>query len=77
MSRKTLLFKCDSEKGFFVLFQRKLSLKSDPSKKLQGLAMGVLDTGGNVSLMRLHGKEVAPYMQTMHFLFGLGAFASP
>ena len=43
----------------------------------QGTAMGFLDTGGNVLLFRLHGKEVGPYMQALHFAFGLGALASP
>ena len=44
----------------------------------QGLCMGVLDTGGNVLLIWLHGAErVPPYMQAMHFFFGLGAFVSP
>ena len=45
----------------------------------QGLAMGFLDTGGNVLLLRLHDGEASaePYMQAMHFSFALGAFASP
>lgn len=44
----------------------------------QGLCMGVLDTGGNVLLLWLHGPvRVEPYMQLMHFFFGCGAFASP
>ena len=44
----------------------------------QGLCMGVLDTGGNVLLIWLHGSgRVEPYMQAMHFFFGLGAFVAP
>ena len=44
----------------------------------QGAAMGFLDTGGNVMLVWLHGGDrVAPYMQLIHFAFGLGAFVSP
>lgn len=40
---------------------------------LQGACMGVLDTGGNVLLIWLHGSgRVEPYMQAMHFCFGLG-----
>ena len=39
--------------------------------------MGALDSGCNVLLIWLHGDRVAPYMQTIHFLFALGAFASP
>jgi MFS transporter, FHS family, Na+ dependent glucose transporter 1 len=45
---------------------------------MQGLAMGFLDTGGNVMLVWLHGGDrVAPYMQLIHFAFGVGAFVSP
>ncbi|ELR17151.1 transporter, major facilitator subfamily protein [Acanthamoeba castellanii str. Neff] len=44
---------------------------------LVGLAMGFLDTGGNVSIIRLHGDNVGPYLQAMHFSFGFGAFVAP
>ena len=44
----------------------------------QGLCMGMLDTGGNVLLIWLHGAaRVEPFMQTMHFCFALGAVLSP
>jgi FHS family Na+ dependent glucose MFS transporter 1 len=43
----------------------------------QGVCMGVLDTGGNVLLLWLWGDRVEPFMQAMHFFFGLGAFVSP
>jgi len=44
----------------------------------QGITMGLLDTGGNVMLIRLHGAAaVEPFMQALHFFFGLGAFLSP
>ena len=44
----------------------------------QGFCMGLLDTGGNVLLIWLHGSgRVEPYMQTMHFFFALGAVLSP
>lgn len=43
-----------------------------------GLAMGLLDTAGNVLLIRLHRPErVEPYMQALHFSFGLGACLAP
>jgi FHS family Na+ dependent glucose MFS transporter 1 len=42
-----------------------------------GIGMGFLDTGGNVLLIRLHGSNVGPYMQAMHFSFALGALLSP
>ncbi|KAL6077113.1 glucose transmembrane transporter [Balamuthia mandrillaris] len=42
-----------------------------------GVSMGLLDTGGNVSMIWLHGEQVGPYMQAMHFSFGVGALVSP
>jgi len=43
-----------------------------------GLAMGAIDTGGNVLLIYLFKNGgVEPYMQTLHFSFGVGACASP
>ncbi|XP_071122507.1 sodium-dependent glucose transporter 1A-like [Mytilus edulis] len=44
---------------------------------LQGVAMGVLDTGGNVFCVRLWGVKSPPYMQALHFAFGIGAFIAP
>ncbi|KAK3103868.1 hypothetical protein FSP39_022518 [Pinctada imbricata] len=44
---------------------------------LQGTSMGVLDTGGNVFCVRIWGKKSPPYMQAMHFAFGIGAFVAP
>lgn len=44
----------------------------------QGLCMGLLDTGGNVLLIWLHGTgRVEPFMQAMHFCFALGAVLAP
>jgi len=43
----------------------------------QGFGMGFGDAGANVLLIYLHGKEVEPYMQAMHFAFSLGAFFGP
>lgn len=42
-----------------------------------GVTMGLLDTGGNVWLLDLWGRKSAPFMQTMHFCFGLGALVAP
>ncbi|CAC5381924.1 NAGLT1 [Mytilus coruscus] len=39
--------------------------------------MGVLDTGGNVFCVRLWGVKSPPYMQALHFAFGIGAFIAP
>lgn len=44
---------------------------------ITGLAEGALDVGGNVLLVWAHGAEVGPYMNALHFAFGLGAFLSP
>lgn len=43
----------------------------------QGFAMGFGDTGGNVGMIRLHKEHVGPYLQALHFSFGVGAFISP
>ncbi|KAK6191355.1 hypothetical protein SNE40_003069 [Patella caerulea] len=43
----------------------------------QGISMGVLDTGGNVFCIKIWGKKSAPYMQLLHFAFGVGAFIAP
>jgi FHS family Na+ dependent glucose MFS transporter 1 len=42
-----------------------------------GAAQGLLDVGGNTVLVWLHGDQVAPFMNGLHFFFGLGAFLSP
>ena len=44
---------------------------------LAGAASGMVDVGGNTLLVWLHGQEVGPFMNGLHFCFGLGAFASP
>jgi len=42
-----------------------------------GLAAGVLDVGGNTLLVWVHGHQVGPFMNGLHFFWGLGAFLSP
>lgn len=42
-----------------------------------GLGQGVVDVGGNVSLVWAFGDRVAPYMNGLHFFFGGGALISP
>ncbi|XP_035210590.1 sodium-dependent glucose transporter 1B-like isoform X2 [Stegodyphus dumicola] len=44
---------------------------------ISGLSMGALDTGGNVWCLNLWKNNNGPYMQALHFLFGVGAFISP
>jgi FHS family Na+ dependent glucose MFS transporter 1 len=42
-----------------------------------GMAEGAVDVGGNSLLVWVHGRRVGPYMNGLHFFFGLGAFFSP
>ena len=42
-----------------------------------GFAEGTLDTGGNSLLTWLHGDNVGPFMNGLHFFFGVGAFLAP
>jgi FHS family Na+ dependent glucose MFS transporter 1 len=44
---------------------------------LQGIGMGLNDTGCNVMLIFWFGADVGPIMQTLHFAFALGAMAGP
>ena len=42
-----------------------------------GLGMGLLDIGGNVNLLWVYQSRVGPFMNALHFSFGVGAFLSP
>ena len=42
-----------------------------------GLAQSNLDVSENTLLIWLHGKAVPPYMNALHFFFGLGSFIAP
>ena len=42
-----------------------------------GLAEGVLDVGGNTLIVWVHVHKVGPFMNGLHFFFGVGAFLSP
>ncbi len=44
---------------------------------LVGAFEGASDVGGNTLLVWLHGEKVGPFMNAMHFFFGVGAFLSP
>lgn len=44
---------------------------------INGIALGALDTGANVYCLDIWKKETGPYLQTLHFFFGLGAFVAP
>ena len=43
----------------------------------KGLAEGFTNVGGNTFLVWTHGENASPYMNGLHFFFGLGAFLSP
>lgn len=44
---------------------------------LRGIADGFMNTGANTLLSWTHGERVGPFMNALHFFFGLGAFLSP
>jgi FHS family Na+ dependent glucose MFS transporter 1 len=44
---------------------------------LFGIGQGILDVGGNVNLLWVFQSRVGPYMNALHFFFGVGAFLSP
>jgi FHS family Na+ dependent glucose MFS transporter 1 len=44
---------------------------------LFGLGQGFVDIGANVNLLWIFQSRVGPYMNALHFFFGLGAFLSP
>jgi len=42
-----------------------------------GLGQGTLDVGGNINLLWVFQSRVGPYMNALHFCFGVGAFLAP
>lgn len=42
-----------------------------------GLAGGALDVGGNTLIVWVHGRRVGPFMNALHFFFGIGSFIGP
>jgi FHS family Na+ dependent glucose MFS transporter 1 len=44
---------------------------------IKGLCSGALDVGCNTLLQWVHKEKVGPYMNGLHFSFGLGSFFSP
>jgi FHS family Na+ dependent glucose MFS transporter 1 len=48
-----------------------------PLLLILGLAEGLLDVGGNTLLVWVYRERVAPYMNALHFFFGVGAFLAP
>ncbi len=44
---------------------------------VMGFGSGSVDVGGNTLLQWLHGAASGPYLNGLHFAFGLGSFLSP
>jgi len=44
---------------------------------IMGFSQGIIDVGGNTLLIWTHGAGVSPYMNGLHFFFGIGALLSP
>ncbi|XP_054721454.1 sodium-dependent glucose transporter 1-like isoform X2 [Uloborus diversus] len=42
-----------------------------------GFAMGFSNTGSNACCLRIWGKKGAPFLQGLHFAYGLGGFLAP
>ncbi len=42
-----------------------------------GLGQGSLDVGGNTLIIWAYGSKVGPFMNGLHFFFGVGAFLAP
>ena len=42
-----------------------------------GTAEGALGVGGNALLVWVHGRSVAPFMNALHFSYGVGGFIAP
>jgi len=42
-----------------------------------GILQGALDTGCNILLTWIHGEKVGPFMNGLHFFYGVGAFVAP
>jgi FHS family Na+ dependent glucose MFS transporter 1 len=44
---------------------------------LSGLATGILDVGGNTLLIWMHGEKAGPFVNGLHFFFGVGSLIAP
>ena len=44
---------------------------------LVGVMLGGMEVGGNTLLVWVHGLKVGPYMNVLHFFFGVGAIIAP
>jgi FHS family Na+ dependent glucose MFS transporter 1 len=44
---------------------------------LSGFASGIIDVGGNTLLLWTHGDKSGPFMNGLHFFFGVGSLIAP
>jgi FHS family Na+ dependent glucose MFS transporter 1 len=44
---------------------------------VKGIAGGLVNTGANTFLLWTHGEKAGPFINALHFFFGLGSFLSP
>jgi len=44
---------------------------------LSGLASGILDVGCNTLLLWIHGEKAGPFLNGLHFFFGVGSLIAP
>ena len=44
---------------------------------LMGMSQSGIDIGGNTLIVWVHGRAVGPYMNGLHFFFGVGSFLVP
>jgi FHS family Na+ dependent glucose MFS transporter 1 len=44
---------------------------------LSGFASGILDVGANTLLLWTHGKKAGPFLNGLHFFFGVGSLIAP
>ena len=44
---------------------------------LGGLVSGVIDVGANTLIIWMHGRKVGPFLNGLHFFFGVGSLIAP
>ncbi|MBT7071600.1 MAG: MFS transporter [Anaerolineae bacterium] len=44
---------------------------------ISGVSLGIINSGANILLMWTHKKDAGPYVNGLHFSFGVGAFLAP
>jgi FHS family Na+ dependent glucose MFS transporter 1 len=44
---------------------------------ISGLASGILDVGCNILIMWTHGEKAGPFLNGLHFFFGVGSLIAP